>query len=209
MSLEEKLSRELLVAVDDYISSGLLSEQDRVQRIASFLTVSNVTDVFNQITDTEKMGFSDEEISIHSVWTSAEYPLDKVEVTFKLPNGAKIEKVLWVPKPEKMDKQTFLRYQSILSNLLERQRRLKAEKEEEERKKREEEEKKRKEEETRRKLEDYDRLLKKIDEIEEENEILKDIVKKKIPEEEVEEEVEEGELTAFEKEFLRTKVFDC
>jgi hypothetical protein len=208
MSLEEKLSKELSAVVDDYISGGLASEQDRVKRIASFLTVSNITDVFGQVMDSEKMGFSDEEISIHSVWTSAEYPNDKVEVTFKLPNGAKIEKVLWVPKPERMDKQTFERYQNVLSNLLESQRRLKAEKEEERKKATEERKRQEEQEKIRRKLEDYDKLEKKVEELEEENEILRGIIKKKVSEEEVQEEPE-GELTSYEKEFLRTKVFDC
>jgi hypothetical protein len=208
----EKLENEFQQALSSALvrtwkdKSYHVAEEKEVMRLASFLTTNNIQNVFKSISDTEKKGFSDEEIELKRIDVEG----NEIEFSFMLPNGAYIHKRVEVLEQEEMVKDVYNKYTSILSELKERQKEL-----EEKAKEEYEAEKKRKEieriVEEYPKLEDQNRVLKaELKKLENEIELLKAIVRKKVQESEIEL-AETDELTEEEKEYLREKVFsdDC
>jgi len=212
--MSEKLEQEFEKALNDTLvevysdKSFHLAREEVIKTLASFLATNSIEKVFESISAQEKKGFNDEEISLRrmSVWD--EY--NSITFNFKLPSGATITKDVKTIKAEDMDKQTFLKYKSIIETLKARQENLKRKAQEEYEKAKEERERLEKQQEIERKAREYDKIKEEKEMLEEEVEMLKRIIKKKISEDEIQEqEEEEDELTEEEKEYLRKNVFDC
>ena len=211
--VEEKLEKEFSLRLDETIlkvysdKEYTVAKDDEISKLASFIATNSVQDVFQGITEEEKMEFDDDEIMLKWIYTNH----DSIIFTFQLPNGALIKKEVKVLKPEQMRKDVYNKYLSAFNELKRRQRAL----EEVAKRELEEEKKRRETEEIIRRFprlqEENEELKKRIDKLCHEIEILSSVVRKRISEDEVyeEEDEEKEKLSEEEREYLKEHVFDC
>jgi hypothetical protein len=182
------------------------ASDETVSVLARFLLTNNIQNIFESITDEEKMGFDNSEIHL----TDISVYRDGIYFWFKLPNGKSIRKETRIIQIEDLSKEMYEKYKIIYSKLIKKRDELREKAEAEY-------EQVRKQKEIKEKLEKLEEMVRKKNELEHENKTLRSLLRKIIEREginvqeilEEEEEKEKTSLTSEELDILSDFIDDC